>query len=269
MNLQQILSDIPDCPNVFNDYDHRPMVVTNELNYHSVIEDNRYIPVYGNLMVAVSTFYCLDLAAVRENVEYLLILDRSVRVNRFWMEVREILVNARVSGNAKNRIIRVIEENKELYYSGSTRFSSSETAKDEISELLLVIERGFSWLSDERRFKRIQSLFLEGRVAFKRLDLCDSIAMESLGAALKAHSLALDIFYISNVREYALEENRGDDLYKGIESLLTSNCCLIDAFRYFKNHPWILMQRALQAAPGSVKGMFEEEFEGSSQSLSC
>lgn len=240
INLSQILTSIPDSPG-FDDWQHRPMVVTNE-NYDQAFEEIKAKPVVGNLMIAVSGLYCLSLYAHRTHLNYLLVVDCGLRVNHFWGEIKKIVLESADRHRASGRINHLVLTQHARYFSGHNTISSEAMALLNITYQACEINSGISWLSDEGKYQRIKSHFAAGRIAFKQIDLYDPEATKHLGTMLKLCNLSVDLFYLSNIWEYAVQRKKLTLYTQGIKPLIDYSTFIIEAERREE----LLHQRIIQ-----------------------
>lgn len=227
INLPNILSNIPDSE-AYDDYAHQPWIVTNEEKAGAIVAKIKNKPVQGNLMIAVSCFFSLNVFSIRKNLEYLLILDRGVRVHHFWLETKKIVEETADRLEAYEKVKVVALANHKKYYSGGP-FSSSVTVTSRLSHLDEEVKSGVSWLSDKERYDRVRSLLLSNRFVIKQIDLCNSETVKNLNTVLKANDLSLDILYLSNVRRFVFDDQKLTPFHRGLDSLLTAKAYLIDA----------------------------------------
>lgn len=207
-NLSDFFNSIPRCSEVFNTWDDRPSLATNEgMLLDTVIQGE---PV-GNTMVATSSLFAIDLFALREmgrtdpdQVVNLVVIDRSQRVEHFWQEVTKIIRGSSHRNETIEKIKALVIDHKTLYFSGDETSTPEAQSQRTIKAFHDEMARGVSWLSEDSRFLKVKKLFEQNRFAFLRLDFCDRQAMQSLAKTLLAQKLTLDTIYLSNVYEYTI-----------------------------------------------------------------
>lgn len=170
----------------------------------------------------------LNLASVRNDtesdaqVDYLLSVDRSSVLGLFWDRLKEI-----VQKSQREETIRTIHE---FILNNAAAFFPKECAccRNKYAQMYIrgnenEIQKGTSWLSNDKRYERIQKIFNANRFAFVRADLYDPNVMERISDTLKSKTLTLDGIYLSNVREYAESDGRLDSFQRA-QGMLKASC---------------------------------------------
>lgn len=245
INLCKIFSHIPAPLKRFDDFKHKPWIVTNEVNTKETLRKVANQPPKGNLIVAVSCFFGLNVASVRRNLEYVILVDRGMLVNEFLNETAKIVTETSCREKAIENISSHIVQKNGSYFQ-----DQPNAAERKVGLLREEIVEGTSWLSTDESYHHIRNLFLLERVAIKRLDLCDPEAMKLLAAAIKTHQLSVDTFYLSNVHEYASLEGQESQLYEGVGSLISPSSYIINSH---VTPSLLLMQRLVQKGERSVQ----------------
>lgn len=207
-NLSDCFSAIPRCGEVFDTWNDRPSLATNEGMSMSTM---LLAEPTGNTMLATSSLFALDLFAIREmgrespdQVVNLVVVDRSQRVEHFWQEVAKTIRASQCRNEAIEKIQSLVDNHKAVYFSGSMTSSPKAQCQRTIKAFQDEIARGVSWLAEDSRFLKVKKLFEQNRFAFLRLDFCDRQAMQSLAKTLATHKLTLDTIYLSNAYEYTI-----------------------------------------------------------------
>ncbi len=242
MILSYLFEHTPTCTG-FDDFDHKPMVTTNEINSGSIIGEMGTKAPQGNLMVAVSGFFALNIFAVRQNLDYLLLLDRGTKVHHFWQETKRIIENTDDHSQACESLMNMIERNQEYYYSGHSQYSPEFIKNIIIQDLAREVLNGTSWLSTQSKYWRIKTLFHLNRIEFKQVDLCNPTPLKWITTAINISGLSVDIIYLSNVQEYAAKEKKLTLFYKSLKPLIAPATWIIDAHEGPDN---FLLQRIFQ-----------------------
>ncbi len=246
IKLSQIIPDF-EILDDFDDFAHQPCIATNE-NYD--LQKIESLPPHGNLMIAVSCFFALNVYAVRKNLDYLLIVDRGSRVNIFWNKALEIIKETERPKDALESLKNHIIKDHETYFSSDDEeISAYDSALYRLKCLKEEFDNGVSFLSTEEKYKRVRSLLISQRFSIKQVDISDWEAMKKIGSLLKTHQLGLDILYISNVPKYSKDEDCIKYLYKSLPYLLKSDTHIIDSYL---NHDH-LEQRIYQLEDKDIK----------------
>jgi hypothetical protein len=172
----------------------------------------------ANLAIGIGGFCTLDLASVRDNIRYILIVDPSVSTEIFWKKMVPIIQNAEGRKDCEKKIHQNIIKCIEKY-------GHLDEKMDEHYISLLI--KGTSWLSTEQRFSHIQKIFKDNHFAFIRMDLIDNVACRKIQTFHESHGLIADIMYISNVINFI----HAEDLNKfgsSLSMLTTSETIFID-----------------------------------------
>ena len=190
---------------------------TNEKDQEKTLDMMQRAKIVGNTYLGTSALFNLNVVAVRENIEYVIIYDRSYAVHLFWQLFIEILKASEDRKNALVRLEKMLKRKEVIFFSKSIRPQERlpallrkriglETSIN-ISKLHDEIRSNISFLSDDIRYDRIRELALKGRIKCLRMDLENSTSFEKLASQLSERNLIIDILYVSNTRQYCAPEN--------------------------------------------------------------
>lgn len=198
-------------------FDEKLYITTNEMKQRETLALLSFLPLVPDsrkpAMVAFSSFCGLNLAAVR-NIKFIIMIDRSVRVKRFWEEMEKIIVRVSNNEEAIREIVTTLTEKSTNFWpdcpcgNDNCQKTSKEIAKDRLLKLKFEVMNGESWLSSQEKFAKIKSIFDKGNFIFKRIDFFDFNKIRVLSKTVKKLGLTLDLFYLSNIREYAKNSNK-------------------------------------------------------------
>ncbi len=197
--------------------DERVDISSDELFIQKSLNKLRKMGPVGNLAIGIGGFCTLDLASVRENIDYILIVDVSARTQLFWKKMLPIIRNAEDRKDCEKKIHQNIISWIENY---------GHCDKNTEYYISLLI-KGTSWLSREDRFSRIKEIFSNNRFAFIRMDITDNKAVRALQAIHDSNGLIADIMYLSNIINFI----QAEDLEKfgcALSILTTSKTIFID-----------------------------------------
>lgn len=244
------------------DFMHRIFLTTNEEIPKEVWNQLKKEPLHGNTVVqgdagktfiGVSGFYSLNVAAIRgdeaeqagEKLETIIILDRSENVENFWKEMTNIITSSQTRYEVLEKLETLYEESQLFEVPDSSEMKKRNITYSPMNDLLADVKAGTSWLSDAKKFKRIKEIFDNKNFIFKRIDLTDMNAMQSLQTALKENKRNVDTLYVSNISEYLQSGTEFEAYKEGIKKLAGKETLLIDTIpRKSKNEK--LKQRIIR-----------------------
>jgi hypothetical protein len=194
--------------------DKRLYFATNEDHSDRTINILQRMPLRGNIVLAVSGIFALNILAARieasrahgSEISGLVIVDRSPLVERFWIELSKIITEER-RGRKQTRIATILQI-KELISTKKDYFFDTSSPQSIQSNFLLTynlrrfreeIQSGVSFASTDEKFNSIQEFFSENRVRFLRLDITNPSSFQALGAVLRVNQLYVDTAYFSNI----------------------------------------------------------------------
>lgn len=220
--------------------DENIYLTTNETEQPKTLAIMRNEKLVGNTLLAVSSFFGLNVAAIRgeehgQTLDYLIIIDRSIRVQNLWQEIQKIILRFSRREEALEAIKSTLLEQAENFWPSCKcpHTDCLETAKIKavsyIKDLEAEIVSGVSWLSSQTKYAKIKHIFDKGHFVFKRINLFDTINVSILSQTIKKLGLVLDTAYL--VREYA--ENRDclpkyQDSMAQLRQTMTDETLIID-----------------------------------------
>lgn len=206
--------------------DGKLFLTTNEEGGQSTISELSEEPIYGNTIVCTSGFFGLNVAAKRgstskinqNKIEYLVFVDNSKRVEKFWKQLEFIIRESDSRGEVKNKTIELLKKCPQDFFPGE----AVEELKSSVKNLEREISSGDSWLSNEEQFQKIKKIFDKNHFVFLPIDLCHKKSIENLSSGMLRNSMKADLLYLSNVREYAEKDGRIANFRNSMEALLHS-----------------------------------------------
>lgn len=221
-SFSEIFNDIPATQALFTPFEHLRLT-TNESGHREILKELASKLVLGDTLVAVSTFCGLNMAAIRgadladaeHRIKYLVFLDISLKVEKFWRQIEGIVSECQTRQEAIGAIKSSIRADYKYYY-----LSNEDNLNRHIKRLEGEIDSNISWLSTDERYNFIREIFAQKRFIFKRIDLYDSSATEAIASALKTHGMKIDTFYLSNMSEMAREEHKTAELRQAFNKFL-------------------------------------------------
>jgi hypothetical protein len=210
-------------PNRFFDAS-KVFITTNEANHAEVIESLAKQPAFGNTLVGVSALANLNMAAVRESVSNVLIIDPSSKVSLF-MENFSLIIKAY---EKKEDCVQALEAHIRQYllplYTEQYFIDCGQALRD-IEIFCKKLSEKSSFFSSDEKFSKIRSLFLDGKVAFVQGDFSDAPFMSQVKKNLEALELKVDTLYLSNILDFISQEKMAT--YAANLNLLCPQRCLI------------------------------------------
>lgn len=202
-NFQKI-RDIP-CEGEEGHHGYRLFLASNEVGEGKLLSDLKTKKTAGSVMIGTSALFSLDIFAARsqgreDKLKYLVIIDVSKHVQKFWNNVIPIIKNGKNREQVQMAILQEVLKNQDYYFPNM----NAETEFGQQTILFMAtIEANTSWLSDDTRFNSIQKLFRENRFAFVLGDYTNVKFTIKVAKFLSGMNLAIDTLYLSNIREYA------------------------------------------------------------------
>lgn len=205
-----LFEDLESCAGVDDIY-HRVFITSNEKKQEETLSKLKALPITGNTIVGIANFFTLNAASVRgslaeekgsEEINTILMIDRGLRVENFWMNMQFIIHYATNRHETLERTVHLIRKEAKNYFAGGKIETPELFAEEEINRLHGEIKLGGSWLSTDTQFDRIQKIFHNNRFIFKRLDLFDTKSIVQLSDIMKTADCVTDLLYVSNVSEY-------------------------------------------------------------------
>lgn len=173
-------------------------------------------------MLACSGLEGLNLAATRD-ISYIIMIDRSARVQKFWQEIEKILCRVSTKEEAIQEIIATLTEQSASFWPDCTTYEDKQCkVKRCVKNLKLEISSGRSFLSTSKNFAKIKRIFDEGHFIFERVNFFDYKKIGVLSKSVSKLNLTLDMLYLSNLREYAEEAGYLPHFYASISTLFKS-----------------------------------------------
>ncbi len=177
-------------------------VTTNEMNIEKILSKIQSIESFGNTLLGVSGLFNLDVASVRQNIQTIIIFDRSKKVQDFWTNLENIIINYEYQ-EAIKKVYELISCNADIYFKPSKYIGDTQSvANYYIRQLSDSIRQQISFMSKESRYDKIKQIFLNNQFQFLRLDLNNSDSFIKLYQFFERNNLSVDILYSSNVRNY-------------------------------------------------------------------
>jgi len=180
-------------------------------------------PMNGNLIVGIADFSLLNAVAIRDyqnthSSPYLLLIERSLQVESFWKKLPATIKLAKNRHDAISRIDSLLRTNNS--FGASPDYSPMQELNEEIKS-------NISWLSDDARFVKVQTMFAQGRIAFKRLNFYDSNAFAKLARIFEYHHLKVDLLYLSNVHDFFCLEQDEKQYVRSIKAISSPDTMII------------------------------------------
>lgn len=94
----------------------RLYLITNEQDRLKTLQTLAEVQSYGNTFLGTSGLFNLNAASVKQNIEYIVIFDRSDVVRIFWEKLSEIILESNDRTEAERKIIQMVEENNKLFF---------------------------------------------------------------------------------------------------------------------------------------------------------
>ncbi len=257
----------------WDDWNHRVYISSNEKGQRQTLSTMAKERIVGDTMMGVSTFFTLDMAAVRGTrsegggeIRHVVVFDRSARVEHFWGEVIKIMASAdhRIAVIEKIKIL--LRENCLQYYDGHENFDPKRLCEAYIKEFQEDIDSSTSWLSNDIKFARIKKIFDEKAFTFLRLDAAEPKGFEQLKKRFLERKMVVDSIYLSNIGEYLerAPKETGSAYRQLIQRLTYGSSLVIDTWPrpYGRYSP--LMQRvwcvdSIARSPGNLLTSFRAE----------
>jgi hypothetical protein len=256
--FNQAFKNLPECP----PNDETLFLTTTEENLARILGIMGREPLVGDVMMGVSGFYTLNVAAVRaqnngQKIPYLLLVDCSTRVEKFWIKMQEIMQEAKTPQDVSLKILDFASSNPEEFWKPShsnnsqcVKEASRKRAYTDVNNLALEIESGTSWLSSQEKFETIKQIFKD-RFAFVRLDFFDGKSVRALCSRISQLNFKFDSIYLSNMREHAeIDRNLPGfhESLKELKSVITDKTLFIDTKPRVvqKNYTGDLTQRVVR-----------------------
>lgn len=230
------LGDPPVFKDAFNGISECPpanwaiYLTTTENNQEKTLSTMKRQPLVGDTFIGVSGLFSLNLVAARgedqhASLDYMIMIDKSERVQRFWQSIEQIIIKNSLRENALKDIKSLLSQNSMDF------FLTPLPCGCEFRKFENEISRGESWLSTQESYEKIKRIFDSGHFIFKRLDLFDDKNIRDLSQTIKKLGLVIDTAYISNVREYAEERGQLSGFQAAMKELrqsMTNKTLVID-----------------------------------------
>lgn len=216
----------------YDDYAHRPLVVTNEDEQAKTQQILRIRSVIHDTILGVGGFFTLDIASFHRKIHHIIIFDRGARVAHFWHAAEKIISESDDRLEVIQKIKMLLRTESEYYFRNDGIFSDSfsdspkTVAGRECVAFDEAVESNYSWLSDQDRFENIKRIFKNNCFYFRRVDLFNRRSMECFKRLLDAQNIKLDMAYLSNIGEYCVNE---EDYQRGIAQILLPETAVISA----------------------------------------
>lgn len=191
-------------------------IFTNEKNERESIEKLRTLAPVGNLFFGTSGLSSLNLASVRPSIQYIMIMDVSNCTKLFWKKMKKLIRN-----HSRIECIKKIEEHiLQKFQDYGLKKSSCEISAKKLMHPT-------SWLSDDQRYEKIQSIFKKRQFVFLHADFQDSNFVKKMKKKLSFFQLKIDVFYSSNIINFILLKNLSKYQHS-LEYLLSENTIIVD-----------------------------------------
>jgi len=242
-NFPSLFSGIPQMEGPLGETEEKRLYfATNEDNSERTIATLQGMPLRGNIVLAVSGIFALNILAARiqaarahgGEISGLVIVDRSPVVETFWTDISKIIAGD--PGKRKPTRTEVILKIGELISTKKDYFFDTSALRPIQSNRLLIyhrmrfreeIQSGRSFASTDERFKSVQKIFRNNLFKFLRLDLRDRASFEALGSVLRVNQLQVDTAYFSNVLQFTNTE-AVTHFHASTESIMSPNTLIID-----------------------------------------
>jgi hypothetical protein len=208
--FQQLLNQVVESSYAEDPNDNILYLITNEGCTGETLAIAKDEPIHGEVVLSVSGMFGLNLASVRgqntgnpKAIQYLIFIDISERVEKFWEGMKEIIKQSVTKEQAISKIEKFLTNNKKHLF----EINQVSNYSHYLLKLKKEIAKGKSWLSTDQNFIRIKNIFDRDHFIFKRINLLDEAAMQSLAQAVVKLGCKFDTVYLSNVREYAEEDD--------------------------------------------------------------
>ena len=236
--LKAISESIPQCKG-FDDFEHQVFVHTNETNHSKIQDTVKRQPPFGNAVMGTSGLSLLELCLARidakADIRYLIVFDRSLRVERFWNEIQAILLTSSKRKEAIVKIVDLIQKNGNAFFRGKSPTDAALEHKSienliniSIQRLLALSHADTGWLSGDANFDKIRRIFQENCFSFVRLDLWEPDGFKALRSELGKRDIRIDTFYQSNIIEGADFECQIAAASQSLEGLIEPKTLFID-----------------------------------------
>lgn len=208
------------------------------------IQGNTFVENHGSAIIAVSSFWGLNMAATRgendksgkSNIDTIIMLDVTEQMRAFWALVKNLIASSETKEEFLSKIKQFDSVHLTPEFKATGDFKGAAT-RGYIENFLMdgfeyEVEDGISWLSTDERFAKIKEIFDSGRFVFKLINIMDEPSVQSLHEAVKSTNLKVDTVYISNVLEMedSYKSPEGFETFKkGLNHLLDNSSLLVDA----------------------------------------
>lgn len=238
--IGQLGASVPRCHD-YTDSMHRLFLTTNESGQKNTLEKLAESPLVGDAIVGPFSFFLLNAAAKRgtdiglpdwyaPKIRHIIVCDRSLAVEQFCVELQKLikLVNQFEDQlqNPREDLINdtevTIEENLDNFFPGLPSPAHSQALGIRaIVHLKREIDSRLSWLSNDTSFSDILQIFRENQFHFVKMDLADPKAALALTNELAQQNITIDTLYMSNIEEYAIQENRSQEYARSLQILIS------------------------------------------------
>lgn len=218
--------------------DGEAFITTNELSHAEIVEQLSSLPPQGNTLVGVSVLCNLNLAAAREHIEKVIILDVSYQSSNFIANFEEIILSC----ETKEKCLQALTFHLNTYYIPhyTDRLESpSERFQLMLSKHISALSKNESFLRSDASYEKIRKLFQSGSVAFKQIDLTDRGSCSAIKAVMDTEGLIVDTLYVSNIEEY-LPQDKMLPFYDFIKTVTHEGSYLVHTKpRVFQTTPFL------------------------------
>lgn len=214
-------------------------------NKEKVLDTLTRLPVIGQVMLAVTWFFPLNMLAVRgkqlpthKKIEWLILVGIEPGRELVWKKLNKIVCENTDNIIAKNKIIEFMNKYKNILFSENFLPSDikermmNQECETQIKELESECSSGSSWLATPEKYSYIRdNYFLNGRICVKTLDLTKASCTTSLVDSLHGLGLKFDTIYLSNIPAYVYFAGKTKELREAFSKLIpatTSETLLID-----------------------------------------
>ena len=242
-NFPSLFSGIPQMEGPLGETEEKRLYfATNEDNSERTITTLQGMPLRGNIVLAVSGIFALNILAARieaarahgGEISGLVIVDRSPIVQTFWTDISKI-----IAGDPENRkptraevIVKIGEliSTKKDYFFDTSLLSPIQTHRlltYHRTRFREEIQSGRSFASTDEQFKSVQKIFRNNHFKFLRLDLTDRASFEALGYVLRVNHLEVDTAYFSNVLQFT-DSEAVTNFHASTEAIMSPNTIIVD-----------------------------------------
>lgn len=228
-------------------------ITTNENQEEQTLSTLQKMDSVGQAFIGTSGLSSLNLAAVRKQVDYIVIIDPSNRTKLFWKNISHLIISC---SNRKE----CLEKIKIHLLLSMDNYGLEKKA---VGLYCKELSSPKSWLAQDDRFEKIWKIFKGNRFAFLQADLIDTPVCESIKKVFERFNLKTDTAYLSNIHDYINPEDY-QQYEKSLECLLSKNTIIVDTHdQSFKITKELANLFFRSKVPLNTHQKFQYEFEKS------